>query len=107
MKIYAVFLFCLLALSNCVTPIDFMPIVMTKPESAVEITNIEDYENMVNRNRIKTVLVTDEYFIVEINSVFYILRARGYKNFHDYREGKLATPDEWSIFKPGYSLNRQ
>jgi hypothetical protein len=80
---------------------------MKRPESAVEITNIADYENLVKQKNVKVVLVTNEYFIVEINSVFYVLPSRGYKNFHDYKEGKLAEPEEWSIFKPGYSLNRQ
>jgi hypothetical protein len=87
--------------------IDFMPIVTKKPDGAVEITNIEDYENLVKRNKIKTVFVSGEYFIAEINSVFYILETRGYKNFHDYKEGKLTEPDEWAVFKPGLPLNRQ
>jgi hypothetical protein len=100
-------LFCLLFFISCATPVDFMPVSMKKPESAFEITNIEDYENLVKRNKIKTVFVTDEYFIVEINSIVYILQTRGYKNFHDYREGKLSTPEEWPIFIPGYSLDRQ
>jgi hypothetical protein len=87
-------------------PIDFMPARYAQLQNFVEVTNIEDYETLVKFNNIKTVFYTDEFFIVEINSVLYALQTRGYKNFHDYKEGKLAQPEEHSIYKPGYSLNR-
>jgi hypothetical protein len=88
-------------------PIDFMPAKSAQLQNIVEVTNIEDYESLVKANNIKTVFYTDEYFIIEINSVLYALQTRGYKNFHDYKEGKLPKPEEHSIFKPGYSLNRK
>jgi hypothetical protein len=54
-------------------------------------------------NKIGTVFYTDEYFIVQIDSVFYSHISRGYKNLREYHEGKLEKPESWSIFKPGYS----
>jgi hypothetical protein len=70
---------------------------------AIVINNIDDFEELIKKNKIKTVFYTDEYFIVQIDSVFYSHISRGYKSFREYREGKLEKPERWAIFKPGYS----
>jgi len=95
-----------LLLFSCASRLDFMPTADTKLDNFVESTNIQDYEKIIKKNKIKTVFYTDEYFVVQVDSVFHVLKSRGYKNFHDYKEGKLKNPEEWSIFKPGYSLKR-
>jgi hypothetical protein len=104
--------FCLSALfflpSACASrPLFFMPVEKINSQQTVELTNIEDYERLVRLNRIKTVYYTAEYFVVEANSILYLLPSRGYRNFHDYKEGKLAEPEPYSIFKPGYPLRRK
>jgi hypothetical protein len=96
-----------ITLAACVTPVDFMPAKDLNLINRVEITNIADFEKLIKNKKIKTIFYTDEYFIIEISSVMYVLKSRGYKNFHDYKEGKLEVPDEYSIFKPGYSLKRK
>lgn len=88
-------------------PLFFMPVEKINSQQTVELTNIEDYERLVRLNRIKTVYYTAEYFVVEANSILYLLPSRGYRNFHDYKEGKLAEPEPYSIFKPGYPLRRK
>jgi hypothetical protein len=70
---------------------------------SIVINNIDDFETLIKKNKIETVFYTDEYFIVQIDSVFYSHISRGYKSFREYREGKLEKPERWSIFKPGYS----
>lgn len=95
-----------LPLFSCATEIDFVPLESIKLEQMVELNNMEDYENLVKRHRVKIVYYTGEFFVIELNSMLYLLRSRGYKSFHDYKEGKLAEPEEYTIFKPGYSLKR-
>lgn len=70
---------------------------------SIVVHSIDDFEELVKKNKIDTVFYTDEYFIVEINSVFYSHISRGYKSFREYREGRLDKPERWSIFSPGYS----
>ncbi|MDR2659002.1 MAG: hypothetical protein LBC27_03310 [Spirochaetaceae bacterium] len=70
---------------------------------SIVVNNIDDFENLIKENRVNTVFYTDEYFIVHINSISYSHISRGYKNFREYREGKLAKPENWTIFTPGYS----
>jgi hypothetical protein len=70
---------------------------------SIVINNIDDFEALIKKNKIKTVFYTEEYFIVQIDSVFYSHISRGYKSFREYREGKLEKPERWAIFKPGYS----
>jgi hypothetical protein len=70
---------------------------------SITISSIDDFENLIKKNKIDTVFYTDEYFIVQVGSVFYSHISRGYKSFREYREGKLEKPEAWSIFKPGYS----
>jgi hypothetical protein len=70
---------------------------------SIVVNNMDDFEALIKKNKIKTVFYTDEYFIVQIDSVFYSHISRGYKSFREYREGKLEKPERWSIFKPGYS----
>jgi len=94
-------------LCSCSSGPDFMPAANTGMDNFVEITNIGDYEKLVKENKIKTVFYTDEYFIARINAVLYVLKSRGYKNFHDYKEGRLKTPEKWAVFKPGYPLKRE
>lgn len=94
-------------LAACATNIDFIPAETLKTQQMVELTNIEDYENLLKKNKVKTVYYTHDYFAAEINTVLYVLQSRGYTNFHDYREGKLSSPQEYSIFKPGYSFKRK
>lgn len=70
---------------------------------SIIIYNIDDFEAFIRKNKVDTVFYTGEYFIVEINSVFYSHISRGYKSFREYREGRLEKPEQWSIFYPGYS----
>ena len=71
--------------------------------SVVDIISIDDFEELAYKNPSKIVYYNDEYFFIQIDSVFYAHVSRGYKNFTEYREGRLSEPDEWAIFKPGYS----
>jgi hypothetical protein len=70
---------------------------------SIVIHDIDDFEALIRKNKADTVFYTDEYFIVEIDSVFYSHISRGYKSFREYREGRLEKPERWSIFFPGYS----
>ncbi|MDR1256834.1 MAG: hypothetical protein LBJ86_03740, partial [Spirochaetaceae bacterium] len=83
------------------------PLVFVEAEDyyyeSIVINNIDDFEMLIKKNKIKTVFYTNEYFIVQIDSVFYSHISRGYKSFREYREGRLEKPERWSIFKPGYS----
>ena len=97
----------LLALSGCRSSPNFVPVVELNPQQFVEFSTIDDLEQLIRKKRIKTVYYTNEYFVIDVNSVMYRLKSRGYKNFHDYKEGKLAIPEEYSIFKPGYPLKRK
>jgi hypothetical protein len=94
-------------LSCATAPLDFIPVQTKKQDNAIEISVIEDYENIITKNKIKIVYYTDQYFFIYINGLPYILYTRGYKNFHDYKEGKLTVPEENTIFKPGYPLRRK
>ncbi|MDR0527083.1 MAG: hypothetical protein LBG79_04630 [Spirochaetaceae bacterium] len=94
-------------LSCADTPLEFIPVEQIMLSQTVEIPTIYDYENIVNQKKITIVYYTNEYFIIDVNSVMYLLRSRGYKNFHDYKEGRLAEPEPNSIFKPGYPLKRR
>jgi hypothetical protein len=95
------------AVACATVPLDFIPVQTKKQDNAIEVSVIEDYENIITKNKIKTVYYTNEYFFIYVNGTPYILYTRGYKNFHDYKEGKLAVPEENSIFKPGYPLRRR
>ncbi|GHV20154.1 hypothetical protein FACS189494_03340 [Spirochaetia bacterium] len=94
-----------LALFSCVTnqPLRFLPIVDLYIANVVDIININDFEELAYKSPTKNVYYNDEYFFVQIDSVFYSHISRGYKSFKEYREGRLKEPDEWAVFKPGYS----
>jgi hypothetical protein len=70
---------------------------------SILVNNIDDFENLIKKNKVDTVFYTDEYFVAQINSMLYSHISRGYRNFNEYREGKLEKPERWSIFTPGYS----
>jgi hypothetical protein len=70
---------------------------------SIVIPSIDDFEDLIKKNKVDTIFYTDEYFIAQIDSVFYSHISRGYKSFREYREGKLEKPESWSIFFPGYS----
>jgi hypothetical protein len=101
---YAVFLlsFCFAA---CATekPLTFIEAHDAYAYDSIVIPSIDDFEDLIKKNKVDTVFYTDEYFIAQIGSVFYSHISRGYKSFREYREGKLEKPESWSIFKPGYS----
>jgi hypothetical protein len=91
-------------LAACATkPLIFIEALDINTAGSIVINNINDFENLIKKNKIGTVFYTDEYFIVQIDSVFYSHISRGYKSLREYREGKLEKPESWSIFKPGYS----
>ncbi|MDR2842076.1 MAG: hypothetical protein LBV52_02620 [Spirochaetaceae bacterium] len=88
----------------CATkPLVFYPAVDVYSANAVEIVNIDDFEELAKKSTAKTVYYTDAYFFVQIDGILYLHISRGYKNFREYREGKLKEPERWAIFKPGYS----
>jgi hypothetical protein len=99
--------FASVALSCATAKPDFIPVQTAKQDNAIEVSVIEDYENIMKKNKIKIVYYTDQYFFIYISGTPYVLYTRGYKNFHDYKEGKLAVPEENTIFKPGYPLRRR
>ncbi|GMO48782.1 MAG: hypothetical protein Ta2G_05010 [Termitinemataceae bacterium] len=71
--------------------------------SSLGIINIEDFEKIALKTKGRTVYYTDEYFFVVAGNITYSHISRGYKTIREYKEGKLSVPQEWSIFRPGYS----
>jgi hypothetical protein len=102
--VYAVLLFSTF-LAGCATgkPLNFVRAEDAYAADSIIIYSIDDFEELIKKNKVDTVFYTDEYFIVQINSAFYSHISRGYKSFREYREGRLEKPERWSIFKPGYS----
>ncbi|MDR2803178.1 MAG: hypothetical protein LBB22_02675 [Treponema sp.] len=100
----AVLMLCVFS-ASCATqkPLAFIEARDIRASDSIVIHNIDDFENIIKKNKIDTVFYTDEYFIVQINSVLYSHISRGYKSFREYREGKLEKPERWAIFKQGYS----
>ncbi|MDR1149102.1 MAG: hypothetical protein LBK66_10780 [Spirochaetaceae bacterium] len=91
-------------LAACATkPLLFIETLDINIADSVVVNNIDDFEALIKKNKIGTVFYTDEYFVVQIDSVFYSHISRGYKSLREYHEGKLEKPESWSIFKPGYS----
>lgn len=98
---------CITLCASCKSvPLEFIPVDDVRISQTVELPTIDDYEKLIKQKKITFVYYTDEYFIVDVNSVMYLLRSRGYKSFHDYKEGRLSEPEANSIFKPGYPLKR-
>ncbi|MDR2343105.1 MAG: hypothetical protein LBD86_01065 [Spirochaetaceae bacterium] len=91
--------------AGCATkkPLSFVMAEDAYAVDSIVIYSIDDFEELIKKNKVTTVFYTDNYFIVQIDSVFYSHISRGYRNFREYREGKLEKPERWSIFKPGYS----
>jgi hypothetical protein len=88
----------------CATaPLEFFPVGDIYFSNAIDIINIDDFEKLAYKSRNKLVYYTDDYFFVQIDGVLYSHVSRGYKSFREYREGRLKEPEEWSIFKPGYT----
>ncbi|MDR2444471.1 MAG: hypothetical protein LBD44_00845 [Spirochaetaceae bacterium] len=102
--VYAVLLLSIF-FARCATekPLNFVRAEDAYAADSIIIYSIDDFEELIKKNKVDTVFYTDEYFIVQINSAFYSHISRGYKSFREYREGKLEKPERWSIFKPGYS----
>ncbi|MDR0663514.1 MAG: hypothetical protein LBF80_05500 [Spirochaetaceae bacterium] len=104
MKPHHAVLLLTLCFAACATkPLAFIEAYDSYAYDSIVISSIDDFEDLIKKNKIDTVFYTDEYFIVQIGSVFYSHISRGYKSFREYREGKLEKPESWSIFKPGYS----
>lgn len=91
--------------AGCATekPLNFVRAEDAYAADSIIIYSIDDFEELIKKNKVDIVFYTDEYFIVQIDSAFYSHISRGYKSFREYREGKLEKPERWSIFKPGYS----
>jgi hypothetical protein len=84
-------------------PLNFVRAEDAYAADSIVVYSIDDFEELVKKNKVDTVFYTDEYFFVQIDSVIYSHISRGYKSFREYREGRLEKPERWSIFKPGYS----
>jgi hypothetical protein len=101
---FILFLLAAVFLAACATkPLVFIEALDINTADSIVVNNIDDFEDLIKKNKIGTVFYTDEYFVIQIDSVFYSHISRGYKSLREYREGKLEKPESWSIFKPGYS----
>ncbi|MDR2795082.1 MAG: hypothetical protein LBB47_00030 [Spirochaetaceae bacterium] len=91
--------------TGCATkkPLNFIRADDAYAADSIVVHNIDDFEALIRENKVNTVFYTDEYFFAQIDSVVYSHISRGYRNFREYREGRLKKPESWSIFKPGYS----
>ncbi|MDR0409193.1 MAG: hypothetical protein LBH18_02180 [Spirochaetaceae bacterium] len=102
---FIIALYSLFVLALCAgeKPLIFIEALDMSSADSIVINNIDDFEDIIKKNKVDTVFYTGEYFIAQINSVLYSHVSRGYKSFREYREGRLENPESWSIFKPGYS----
>ncbi|GMO52830.1 MAG: hypothetical protein Ta2G_10810 [Termitinemataceae bacterium] len=92
------------AMLSCATkPLEFFPVGNISFANAIAVININDFEKLAYKTKSRMVYYTDDHFFVQLDGVLYSHISRGYKSFREYREGRLKEPEEWSIFKPGYS----
>jgi hypothetical protein len=84
-------------------PLTYVPVDDVNVAASLGIINIEEFERIAFKTKSKTVYYTDAYFFIITDGLTYSHISRGYKSIREYKEGKLSEPDEWSIFKPGYS----
>jgi hypothetical protein len=84
-------------------PLVFIEVDDSYAYGSIVVHSIDDFEDLIKKHKVDAIFYTDEYFIAQIDSVFYSHISRGYKSFREYREGKLEKPESWSIFFPGYS----
>jgi hypothetical protein len=73
------------------------------PANCIVITNIDDFEELIRKNKVDTVFYTEDFFIASIGSILYSHKSQGYTSFREYREGRLKAPVPWAVFKPGNS----
>ncbi|MDR2489992.1 MAG: hypothetical protein LBD20_01150 [Spirochaetaceae bacterium] len=99
LAIFAAFI-CVTAASCATGTITFVPIRDFSISSGVDVVNIDDFEDVVRTNRVKTVFYTEKYFVAQVNGILYTLESRSYTSFREYREGKLKEPVPWAVFKP-------
>ncbi|GMO31423.1 MAG: hypothetical protein Ta2B_12530 [Termitinemataceae bacterium] len=81
----------------------YLPVEDINFSSSVGIINIEEFEKIALESKSKIIYYSDDYFFIITDGMIYSHITRGYKTIREYKEGKLKTPEEWSIFKPGWS----